>query len=165
MSAHEPTRLGKLLSLLLLVSLLLFGTILVLVFMNWGNAQWSIVLLSLNYPLSAVIWVLLAVHVTAIFLRREADGSDVLIGVAEAILLCCMTPEIFTAWQAFTKDPSLLFGLFREPLDFRFWVLARMVTFFVLLVKFVGPKWLKKETQPPLTLEDIQNITEDGSVE
>ena len=44
MSAHEPTRLGKLLSLLLLVSLLLFGTILVLVFMNWGNAQWSIVL-------------------------------------------------------------------------------------------------------------------------
>lgn len=162
MASHEPTRLGKLLSLLLLVSLLLFGAILILVFLNLGNAQWSIVLLSLNYPLNAVIWLLLALHVLMIFLRKDADGSDVLIGVAEAVLLCCMTPEVFTAWQAFTKDPGLLFSLFREPLYFRFWVLARMVSVFVLLVKFVGPKWLKKAPKPPLTWSDVRDAADDG---
>lgn len=156
MSVHEPTRLGKLLSILLFVSLLLFGGILGTVFLHWGSSQWPIVLLSLQYLLNAVIWLFLILHVVAIFLRKEADGIEVIQGVAEAILLCSMVPEVFTAWQAFTKDPSLLFSLFREPHYFRFWFLARMVSLFVLLLMLVGPRWIRKAPKPRLTLSDIE---------
>lgn len=161
MSAHEPTRLGKLLSILLFIHLLLFGAILVLVFMNRGSAQWSIVILSLHYFLHVVLWLLLCLHAVLLFLRKNADGNEVLLGIAEAVLLCCMVPEVFTAWQAFTTDPGLLFSLFRQPLYFRLWLLSGMVSVFVLLVMLVGPKWLKKAPEPRLTLANIENAADE----
>lgn len=155
-NAHEPTRLGRLLTVLLTVSLVLFAISYVLLFVIQNvAASWAMVVLAVQVPLNAVIWLGLFFHVVGIFLRRPASAGDVWIGLTEGLLLCCLTPEVFTTWQAFTEDPGLLFSMLRQPLYFRFWTLARMISVLTLLVKYVGPRWLQQAPKAPLTLEEV----------
>lgn len=152
----RESQMGRVFTVLTFLNLLLMAIGMGgMVFFGLSNPTILSGLLAAWYLTEVVLWVGALCHGLQVLLEPKTAGVDVFIVCSELLFAFFLTPSVFTVWQAVFGQPFLFFDLFAEPLFSRFWVLSRVASLYVLLIKVLGNRWLRRPDVETLTLSDI----------
>ncbi len=156
MKKAPSSRFDKLMNGLLFLDLLVYAAFLIyFILCGMENLTAFFLLLAAAYPLGLILWVLSLVHALTIFFRRDADGFDIFLGISEVVLTLALTPGVFTLWRTLLSDPGLVFSYFNQEFFFRSWMLARLLTIYLLFLRGIVGRFLRPEAVEPLKVEDL----------
>ncbi|MDD7593799.1 MAG: hypothetical protein PUJ57_06195 [Peptoniphilaceae bacterium] len=153
----RESRIGRAFTVVTLLNLLLMAAVMGgMVFLNLTDPAILTCLLMGFYLTEVLVFILALMHGVQLFLRPEATGMDLFIVFSELLFAFFVTPSVFTVWQSFPNDAFRFFDFFDDALFSRFWMLARLASVYVLLIKGIGNRWMRHPAPEPLTLEELE---------